>query len=59
MKKDDGEYERYAKDKEIRSKQEGIIDEIKEIYENDILPYQDKFPDEVKEIEDATNILKA
>lgn len=59
IKKDDGEYERYHKDKEIRNQQKQIIDDIKEIYENEILPYQDKFPEEVKTIEDATKILKA
>ena len=59
IKKDDGEYERYYKDKEIRNKQKEIIDDIKEIYENEILPYQDKFPEEVKTIEDATKKLKA
>ena len=59
IKKDDGEYERYHKDKEIRNQQKQINDDIKEIYENEILPYQDKFPEEVKTIEDATKILKA
>ena len=46
------------KDKKIRNKQKDIIDDIKEIYNNDILPYKEKFPEEVENIGDATNLLK-
>jgi hypothetical protein len=53
-----GEFIRYMKDKKIRNKQKDIIDDIKEIYNNDILPYKEKFPEEVENIGDATNLLK-
>ena len=46
------------KDKNIRTHQENIIDDIKTIYNNEILPYADTFPDEVQKIGDATNELK-
>ena len=55
---DDGRFERYMKDKNIRTKQENIIDDIKTIYNNEILPHVDSFPEEVKKIGDATNTLK-
>ena len=55
---DEGRFERYMKDKNIRTKQENIIDDIKSIYNNDILPLADSFPDEVNKIGDATNALK-
>ena len=53
-----GEYERYLKDRKIRNKQEDIIDDIKEIYNDNILPYKEKFPKEVENIGEATNLLR-